>query len=117
MTAISTLIADPEMEGTYFGIPVAYYGEDSRMIALGHHPERKALAAFNRHARTFIRFPNVADDRSAEAAYWENAIEHLWATFTAPDPADPTEYPKGFWYVQFADAGQPGALPVTVLDP
>ncbi|MGW8679592.1 hypothetical protein ACWGNN_00735 [Streptomyces sp. NPDC055817] len=117
MTSTSTPLADPVMEGTCFGIAVSYYGEDSRMIALGHQSKRRALAAFNRHARTFIGFCNVADERTADAAYWADAIEQRWAIFTAPDSADAHEYADDCWFVEFTDGEKPGALPVTVLIP
>ncbi|MFB7707951.1 hypothetical protein [Streptomyces sp. NPDC056105] len=115
MTATPTLLADPEMEATHFGIPVSYYGEDDCMIALGHHSKRRALAAFNRHARTLLGLASVSDDPESRAVDWLDAICERWAIFTAPD--NPTEYPDGFWFVQFTDGEQPGALPVTVLIP
>lgn len=117
MNATPTLLADPEMEATHFGIPVSYYGEDGELVALGHHSKRRALAAFNRHARVGMGFDNVADDRDACAAEWADAISlDRWATFCAPDPASPMGHPDDVWYVVFVPAGTLGALPVTYLD-
>jgi hypothetical protein len=108
-------LLQPEMEATHYGTPVAYYGEDGAMIALGHLETRRALAVFNRHARAFLGFDNLADDRSSRAADWAELIEHRWAAFRKPNPNSLYEDPDWVWVVEWAAPDQLGAQPVTVL--
>lgn len=111
-----TLIAPDaiDIEGTHYGIPVSTYGEDGDMLALGHHPRRTALAAFNRHARLWIGWPNIADDYSARAQDWLNAVTDRWATFNVPDP-ERGEDTDCTWYVRWCTPDTPDARPVTWL--
>jgi hypothetical protein len=109
------LIGDPETEDTHYGISITHVGEDGNMLALGHHDPRKALAAFNKHARTFLDLPNLADDFSARAANWLDAIRPRWAVFTEPDP-EQCEDPEWFWVAHFSDAAAPNAQPIMHLD-
>jgi hypothetical protein len=107
-------ITDPEMEATYFGIPVVYYGEDGDMLALGHHDPRRAIAAFNRHARKFCGLLNLEDHRHAQAQHWLDGVTHAWFVFTRPNP-DEGDDPDYVWYAVPATAGNPNAVPVTLL--
>ncbi|MEU6979648.1 hypothetical protein [Streptomyces sp. NPDC046371] len=109
-----SIITDPEMEGTYFGIAVACIGEDGDMLALGHHDPRRALAAFNRHARESFGYHNLADDPQASAADWLDATEQRWVIFRAPDPEN-TTYPQWIWHAESAREDAPHARPVTFL--
>ncbi|MER7623894.1 hypothetical protein [Streptomyces sp. NPDC126503] len=102
-------LTDPEMEGTYFGIPVAYFGEEGNMLALGHHTPRRALAAFNRHARVQCGLHNLADDPQADIEDWIGGIRTEWILFSAPDE------PDYLWFGRPVVEGTPGALPVTLL--
>ena len=110
-----TLIPEPEMEATYFGITVAHIGEDGDMLALGHHSPRRALAAFNRHARTFVGLTNVADDRRATAEDWLDGITQQWAVFRKPNPDSEWEDPDFMWVADESTADDPNARPVTLL--
>lgn len=114
-TTAAEIITDPEMEATHYGIRVAYYGEDGAMLALGHLGDRRAIAAFNRHARVFLGFDNLADDHSSRASDWAELIEQRWATFRKPNPNSLYEDPSWVWVVDWATAEQAGAQPVTVL--
>jgi hypothetical protein len=105
----ATVITNPEMEGTYFGIPVAYYGDEGNMLALGHHAPRRALAAFNRHARVQCGLYNLADDLQAEAEDWIGGIRTMWLLFSEPDE------PGYLWCGRQVEKGTAGALPVTLL--
>jgi hypothetical protein len=107
------IVPEPEMEATHFGIPVVYFGEDGDMLALGHHTPRRALAAFNRHARS-IGLRNVADDPQAEAEDWLNEITQTWLVFSRPNP-DEGDDPDFIWYAVPASADTPHAVPVTLL--
>ncbi|MFE2563106.1 hypothetical protein [Streptomyces mirabilis] len=119
MTTDSTtrprLIADLAMEDTHYGIGVSHIGEDGDLIALGHHSPRRALAAFNRHMRTFVGLANLADDRSATAADWVPALQQKYAVFRTPDPENEWEDPDWSWVADWCDADVPGARPVTLL--
>jgi hypothetical protein len=108
------LIADPEAEDTHYGIAVTHVGEDGDMLALGHHDTRKALAAFNRHSRTFIGLPNLADDFSARAEDWLDAIRPRWAVFTVPDP-EQCQDSEWYWVANFSDEPIPNAQPIMHL--
>lgn len=108
------LIPNPEMEDEHYGVSVAHFGEDGDMIALGHHSTRRALAAFNRHARHFVGLANLADDRSAKAADYTVGISTKWAVFRQPNPE--REDPDFVWVADFCELTQQGAQPVTVLE-
>jgi len=110
-----TAITNPVTEDTHYGIPVCHIGEDGNMLALGHPGKRKALAAFNRHARVFCRLVNLADDRSARLADWTDAVTEEWVIFRKPDPNDESEDPDFEWYFDASTADNPAALPVTIL--
>lgn len=107
--------AAPAMEATHYGIPVAHIGEDGDMIALGHHSPRRALAAFNRHARKVVGLVNIADDRSDRAEDWLSGISQTRAVFREPDPNDPYEA-DWTWVVDWSDPDHPDARPVTLLE-
>ena len=116
MTTIREIVTDPEMEAVQYGIPVAHVGEDGSMLALGHPGTRRALAAFNRHARVFVGLVNLADDRHASYGDWHEAVDERWVIFRKPDPTSLYEDPDSVWYFDRCDEGTPGAQPVTVLD-
>ena len=113
-TAPGSVIAEPEMADTNYGIRMAPIGDEGDMLALGHHDPRKALAAFNRYTRTVVGLLNLADDRSARAQDWLKDIEQRWALFTTPDPEQGQD-PDWTWYSTWVKPGTPGALPVTIL--
>lgn len=112
----SELITNPEMEATHYGIQVAYIGEDGDMLALGHHDVRRALAAFNRHARVFSGLLNLGDDRSATVDEWAIAIKHTSAVIRKPDTQDLYEDPDWRWVADWSDPQAPGAQPITLLE-
>lgn len=113
---MSDLIAKPAMEGTHYGIQVAWLGEDwgEALIALGHHDTRHALAAFNRHARHFGSLANLADDPEATTAEWAGEIKQRHGFFRKPDP-DSGEDREWSWVIEWCDADNPNATPVTLL--
>lgn len=115
MTTETPALIQPEMEDTHYGIGVAHIGEDGDLVALGHHSDRRTLAAFNRHMRTFVGLDNLADDRSSKAADWPPAFQRKHAVFRAPDPANCWEDPDWHWVADWCDADTPNAQPVTLL--
>ncbi|MFD0437042.1 hypothetical protein [Streptomyces chartreusis] len=116
MTTTVQIVTDPETEATHYGIPVCHIGEDGDMLALGHPGERRALAAFNRHARVFVGLANLADDRRARLDEWLGITQEKWVIFRRPNPDSLHEDPDCVWVFDEADANTPGAQPVTVLD-
>lgn len=101
-----------QMEATHYGITVCHIGEDGDMLALGHHDPRRALAAFNRHARTVLGLANYLDDRSAVAAEALETITHVSMAFRTPDPAQ-GEDPDWFWVAEEVAPGAPDSTPCT----
>ncbi|MFJ9029776.1 hypothetical protein ACIRQP_14830 [Streptomyces sp. NPDC102274] len=110
------LILKPQTEDTHYGIPVVHIGEDGAMLALGHHTPRRALAAFNRHARVFVGLANLADDRSVRAADYIPLISQRHGIFRKPDRASEWEDPDWEWVVVWSVPEHPDAQPITVLD-
>lgn len=115
MTTASTRLVEPDMEDTHYGIKVAHIGDDGDMICLGHHSDRRTLAAFNRHSRTFLGLANLADDRSSKAADWTSTFQRRHAVFRTPDPANCWEDPDWTWVADWCDADTANAQPVTLL--
>ncbi|MFC8009115.1 hypothetical protein [Streptomyces cinereoruber] len=113
-TQPGTVITNPQMDGAYYGIAVCSVGEDGDAIALGHHDDRRALAAFNAHARRHLGLVNVADDPRADAQDWLDAIRQEWVVFRTPDP-EQGEDPEWIWYAEDSSETNPHARPVTFL--
>ncbi|OQQ13023.1 hypothetical protein B0675_40100 [Streptomyces sp. M41(2017)] len=111
---LASPLTNPQTEATHYGISVCNIGEDGDMLALGHPGDRRALAAFNRHARVFIGLCNLADDPRATLSEWVGSTQEKWVIFRKPDP-EQGEDPDYVWVCDDADASTPGALPVTVL--
>jgi hypothetical protein len=113
VTTTPEIITNPEMEDVHYGIKVAHIGEHGDLIALGHHSDRRTLAAFNRHMRTFLGLANLADDRSATVAEWTPAFQRKHCRFRVPHPE--TWEADWAWIADWCDADAPGACPVTLL--
>lgn len=109
-----TTFVTPVPEATHYGIPVTHIGEDGDMLAFGHHEPRRALAAFNRHARVFCGLANVVDDRRAITADLLNDISQGWGQFRKPDPAE-GEDPDWEWVMDQCAATDENATPYTRL--
>jgi hypothetical protein len=63
---------------TYYGIQVSDIGEDGDVVILGHHDKRLALAALNRHARTFWGLTNLYDGEAVLSPAGDN-LRECWA--------------------------------------
>lgn len=111
-----TLTAD-DFEATYDGISVCCSGEDGDMIALGHHDPTAALAAFDRHAREFMKIENLAGDSNAtdaELAEYANDITQHWGIARKATEAEQDN--EGWsWCLEAATAETPGAIAFTWL--
>jgi hypothetical protein len=106
------VIVTPEPEAVHYGVPVTCIGEDGDMLAFGHHEPRRALAAFNRHARTEIGLANILDDRSASAEDLLGDIAQGWGLFRKPAG---DEDPDWEWVMDPCQAGAEHATPYTHL--
>jgi hypothetical protein len=106
-------LTEPQMEDTHYGIKVAHMGEDGDLIALGHHSDRRTIAAFNRHMRTFLGLANLADDRSSTAADWVPALQRKHCRFRVPNPE--TWEGDWAWIAEWCDPDSPDARPVTLI--
>lgn len=115
-TTTGSIITNPEMEATHYGIPVAHIGDEGDMLALGHPGHRRAFAAFNRHARVFCQLANLADDQDATLDDWSDVITEEWVIFRKADPAKEWEDPDCEWFFDRVAEGTPGAQRVTLLD-
>ncbi len=73
----------PDLPGftVYDGVPVASIGEDGGLVALGHYPPDRVLAAFNQFTVSVIGLASITDDAPAavdtEALLKE--IKPFWA--------------------------------------
>lgn len=114
---MTELIEKPAMEGTHYGVQVAWLGEEAgeALVALGHHDTRLVMAAFNRHTRHFGGLMNFADDPEATAADWVDEIQQRHAVFRKPDPDEDYEDPDWSWVAEWCGADNPNAIPVTLL--
>jgi hypothetical protein len=119
--------------GTYFGIRVADIGEDGDLIALGHHPPKAALAAFNAHARKVWGLLDLLDGGRGGGPAWRRALDDVkprWAVLLTNRCRDCTKNAvvdgcvycsdvravtnSGSWWIaQDAAHDEPGAFPVT----
>ncbi|MFF7359941.1 hypothetical protein [Streptomyces sp. NPDC008125] len=90
---------NPRMAAKFDGIRVSFTGEEGAMLALGHHPTDRVIAAFLQ----------LGDDPTITAADLTPWIAEGWAVFTEdPDP----DYQ---WTATEAARGTPGAVAVTIL--
>lgn len=105
-------------EDTHYGIAVSHIGDDGEgLIAIGHHPLRRVIAAFNRHHRCFVGLAGLHDDPSQHAADVARDIKTIWAVFRRPNPSAGHENPDYDWYLDTVAPGAPGAVPVMWLAP
>jgi hypothetical protein len=107
---------------TYYGLHLVDVGEDGDVIVLGHHDDRRVVAAINRHARTVWGEP-ISDQYDAAllnlTQRWaklmtrcENATEK-WHDEDRACSLCAEIQQAGWWLRWNADAGEPGAFPVT----
>jgi hypothetical protein len=97
-----------------YGVNLTLIDEEG-MMAEGHVPFRRFVAACNRMARTELQCRNLLDYSEATLGEALEGVRHGWA-LPAEDP-DGSEYD---WYVRYdsqVTADTPGALPVTLWEP
>lgn len=110
-TAEPLALTAADFEATYDGIPVCCSGEDGNMIALGHHDPTATLAAFDRHAREFLKIENLAADDTLTDAQLAEYVHHIGAYWGLARKATEEEqdYPGWSWTLDPATAETPGA--------
>ncbi len=114
MTAVATIppvLLDSGAFTDHNGIHVTFVGEDTAMVALGHHQEHAAREAFRAHD-----------------GYGDVDIVTTWAVLTDPPRHDCVAGPDNGcagcddtdgapWWMQWpVDEGAPGAFPVMAVE-
>lgn len=83
---------------TRYGVPIEWVGEEGHLLAFGHHPERRVIAAAHAMGRIY-------DPGCTKA--WSVAVEHRWALFHRDSHG---------WNYHLVPGGTPGATAVTWID-
>jgi hypothetical protein len=122
----------PDLKGfeTYYGLKVSDIGEDGDVIVLGHHDKRRALAALNRHARTFWGLDDLYDGRLPMFPDFKavDDISERWAVLieSCGVPADEhvsdcwrcKQLAEADWWIEYgATSSDENAFPVMVWSP
>jgi hypothetical protein len=113
VTAPTTSPTPPDLSGfeTFYGVPVCYIGEDGDVVALGHHDQRRTIAAMNALARTQAGLRNLIDRRKASVKDITETLSQKWATVEVHNGIG--DGPYGYdWYMEWATWDTPGAFPV-----
>jgi hypothetical protein len=107
-------IPQPTFPHHAYGVDLDWLGDEGGMVARGHIPELRFVAACNHLARTEARLVNIWDDRTAVLEETLVMVGQRWAL-----PIDPSNLGTE-WAIDLASqvTGQtPGAIPVTTLLP
>lgn len=92
-----------DFECVKYGVPIANVNEDEDYVMLGHHEERRIVAAMNAYWREELgsvlcsTYEDIADP-----------ISQHWAVFTNGD-----ETVDWAWHFEYCDEGTPDAVAVT----
>lgn len=117
MTETTTEYPLPSFSHRAYGVDVECFGEDGGMVARGHAPDLRFIAACNHYARKVIGLRNIWDSPVATLEDALSIVTHVWAV-----PADPARYggDPDLWAVRYDSTiteQTPGAFPLTVLLP
>ena len=109
------LYPPPDFADRFYGVAVAWIGDDGGVVAHGHIGDRRFLAACNKLARR-QGMCNLWDDRAATIEDPLDFVIRVWAVAENPDedPGDPAG-----WAISWDGVTEqtPGAFPVTILWP
>ena len=107
-------IPQPTFPHHAYGVNVTWLGDEGGMIARGHIPERRFIAACNHLARVECGLTNIWDEHTATLDEALAMVARDWAVPTAP-----ADFGGDFeWAVSLAaDEHTPGAIAVTTLLP
>lgn len=101
----------PSFRHCVYGVPLEYFGEDGRIVALGHVPLRRFVAACNALGRRESGLVNLLDDPHATYLDAVSYCSHRWGIPCQPD-GDCT------WSLEWVPSGtRAGAIAVTVFAP
>lgn len=115
MSETTTEFPLPTFSHMAYGIQVEWFGEDGGMVAWGHVPDLRFIAACNSLARKVAGIRNIWDDPAATVEDVLGDTTRVWAV-----PADPRKYgDPDCWAVTYGGITEdtPGAFPLTVLLP
>ena len=111
-TEATTAPPQPKFDHTAYGVEVSWLGEDGGMVALGHIPDQRFVAACNHLARS-LGLSGIFDDPLMTFDDVLGAVIRPWAVAVEPD--------GGGWEWAISWHGitseTPSAFPVTVLWP
>lgn len=104
----------PKLKGceTFYGIQVAAVLEDEQLMVVGHHDDRRTVAALNAYSRKIHHVGCLfGDDRSNPGDYQTAAagLDRTWAVFRAAEPES-----EWYWLASWCAEDAIGAVPVTV---
>ena len=104
----------PTFDCAAYGVHLTLVGDEGAIMADGHVPLTRFVAAANHVARTELECRNLLDDSGATLADALEGVRHCWAL-----PAEDPDGGDGDWYVRWGGvtAQTPGAIPVTLWEP
>lgn len=73
-------IPQPTFTHRAYGVDVEWFGDEGGMIARGHVPDLRFIAACNHLARTEARLANIWDDRSVTLDDVMVEVGRCWGT-------------------------------------
>lgn len=110
--SVSGAVPQPAFSHRAYGVELDWLGDDGNIVARGHVPDLRFIAAANHLARTDAGLANLYDDFSITLDEALTDIRCTWAL-----PADPARYGTD-WAIRHdsqVTEQTPGAFPVTVL--
>ena len=107
-----TKILQPTFTHHAYGVDVEWFGDEGGMVARGHVPDFRFIAACNHMARTQTQLLNIWDDPSTTLDYVLARIGRRWGL-----PIDPADSDWALRYDQNVTEQTPGAIAITVLRP
>jgi hypothetical protein len=114
-TQTETAPAPPVFPHRIYGVNLTLIGDEGAMMAEGHVPLSRFVAACNRIARTKLECRNLLDWSEATLQDALDGARHCWAL-----PAEDPHGDECDWYVRYdsaVTAETPGAIPVTLWEP
>lgn len=116
MTETTTEIPQPTFTHHAYGVDVEWFGDEGGMIARGHVPDLRFVAACNHLARTQAHLTNIWDD---PAVSLDDVLVRVVRHWGLPiDPGGPS--PDFEWALNYGrdiTEQTPGAIAITTLMP
>ena len=96
-----------------YGVDLTWVGEDGEIVAHGHVPPLRFIAAANHLARTEWGLTNIRDNEHVLLSRVLADVRHGWAV----DDREMATAEGCDWWVRWGDATEatPGAFPITWL--